>query len=88
MKTVLAFLFLPFIAFTHAESYEDVKEEIKNEAEKEIFEDLEEESDALDSSVREFNDAKPWRFRRAIRRVRWRKVAPYIPFVVKTVGKK
>nr|ADB56979.1 arminin 1c [Hydra vulgaris] len=88
MKPVFVILFLTCIAFTYAESYEDVKEEIKNEVEREIFEDLEEESDVLDSNVREFNDAKPWRFRRAIQRVRWRKVAPYMPFVVKTVGKK
>ncbi|XP_065653416.1 uncharacterized protein LOC136080542 [Hydra vulgaris] len=88
MKTVFAILFLTFIAFTYAKSYEDVKEEIKNEVEREIFEDLEEESDVLDSNVRELNDAKPWRFRRAIRSIRWRKVGPYVPIIVRMAGKK
>nr|ADB56981.1 arminin 2b [Hydra vulgaris] len=85
MKTVFAILFLAFIALTYARSYEDVKEEIKNEIEKEILEDLEEESDELNDKSKEINDAKPWRW---VRRIRWRKLVPYIPAVVAAAGKK
>nr|AGN53405.1 arminin 524 [Hydra oligactis] len=85
MKAVFAILFLAFIALTYAKSYDEVKEEIKNEVEREIFEDLEEESDELDNDVEEFNDAKPWR---RWRRIRWRKIVPYIPAIVKAAGKK
>nr|AGN53404.1 arminin 375 [Hydra oligactis] len=89
MKAVFAILFLAFIALTYAKSYDEVKEEIKNEVEREIFEDLEEESDELDNYVEESNDAKPWRrWRRAVRRIRWRKVVPYIPAIVRAAGKK
>nr|ADB56983.1 arminin 3a [Hydra vulgaris] len=83
MKTVFAILFLTFIALTCARNYEDLKEKIKNEVEREIFEDLEEESDELENNFKKFNDAKPW-----TRWIRWKTIVPFIPAVIAAAGKK
>nr|AGN53415.1 arminin 10850 [Hydra oligactis] len=90
MRSVCVVLFFTLIALTYAKNFEDVKAEIKNEVETEILKDLEEEDDELDDDVQEeTNDARP--FRRFLRRIRGRKLLPYVPAglnIWKTVGRK
>nr|AGN53419.1 arminin 7246 [Hydra viridissima] len=86
MRPEYAVLFLALIALTYARSNEDVREEIKNEIEKDILEDLVEDEGELDDKAIDVNDAKPFRIR--FRRIRWRKLVPYIPVALKLAGKK
>nr|AGN53410.1 arminin 1470 [Hydra oligactis] len=86
MRSASVILFLALIALIYAKSYEDIKEEIKKEVEKEILDDLDEESDELEDNGREVNDPRARRWRR----IRFRKIVPYIPVIIKAsqAGKK
>ncbi|XP_065643179.1 uncharacterized protein LOC136074882 [Hydra vulgaris] len=89
MRSAFAVLFLALIAITYSKNYEDVKEEIKNEVENEILKDLEEDVNEFDDNVQEeVNDARP--LRRFFRRIRGRKLLPYVPTAIKlwNLGKK
>nr|AGN53420.1 arminin 11167 [Hydra viridissima] len=63
MRPEYAVLFLAVIVLTYARSYEDVREEIKNEIEKDIIEYLAEDAGEFDDKAIEVNRAKKFRFR-------------------------